>query len=73
MKTRNNEQRKFKIEGTNLITDQVGIDRLNEHKKKFVGREISSDLHKEMTHELRGLLHSLKEEGRLFHKDGFKV
>jgi hypothetical protein len=38
---------------------------------KFVGREVGSTLQKEMTAELRELLHTLKEEGRLFHKDGY--
>lgn len=64
---------KFRIEGTNLVTDKSGYERIQECRKKYEGRELTSPVQQEMTAEVRGLLSVLKEEGRLVHKDGYKV
>lgn len=69
MSTRNKEMKRFRIEGTNLATDESGMKIIQEMRSKFVDKITLEERHI-LSNEIRQTLTKFKEEGRLFWKDG---
>lgn len=72
MATRNGESKRFKIEGTSFLTDAVGIELVKKVEARYVGQVRDSQIHQQMSADAQELLKTLKESGRLFHKDGYR-
>lgn len=68
MITKNGNAPKFKIEGTNLLTDEVGVQRIKELEQRYVGKPLYE--RRMLRIEMTNLFIQLKSEYRIFRHDG---
>lgn len=72
--TKNGRPRKFPIEGTSLVTDEIGIQEIEGLKKRYVGKvPDGSQMRQALAHDMTRLFQKLREDGRVFRKDGSRV
>lgn len=69
--TRNGLPSRYEIEGTNLVTDSAGIERIETLKKRYCGDKPMPAIYRaQLRKDIQNLFKQLLLEGRLFRRDG---